>query len=50
MGKKANPKVAIDAKNHMENHIILSVSVLPCMTVSILCINFAPDSVHSQSL
>jgi len=45
MGKKANPKVAIDAKNHMENHSFLSGSVFPCMIVSILCINLVPDSV-----
>jgi hypothetical protein len=40
MGKNAAPKVAIDAKNHMENHTLLSVSVLPCIIVSILCVNF----------
>ena len=44
MGKKAKPKVAIDAKNHMENHIFLSGSVFTCMIVSILCINFVSDS------
>jgi glycosyltransferase involved in cell wall biosynthesis len=44
MGKKAKPKVAIDAKNHMENHIFLSGSVFPCMIVSILRINLVPDS------
>ena len=33
MGKNAVPKVAIDAKNHMENHIVRSVSVLVCMIV-----------------
>jgi hypothetical protein len=40
MGKKANPKVAIDAKNHMENHIFLSGSVFPSMAVSILSISY----------
>src|SRR4030042_1301928 len=45
MGKKANPKVAIDAKNHIENHSFLFGSVFPCMIVSILCINLVPDSV-----
>ena len=39
MGKKAIPKVAIDAKNHMENHNVWSVSVLPNIFVSSLYIN-----------
>jgi hypothetical protein len=34
----------------MENHIFRSVSVLPCIIVSVLGINFVPVSVHSQSL
>jgi hypothetical protein len=53
MGKKANPKVTIDAKNHIENHIILSVSVLLGILVpfyaSILAL-IVPDKIHSQSL
>lgn len=39
MGKKASPKLAIDAKNHMENHNVRSDSVLPNIFVSILYIN-----------
>jgi hypothetical protein len=50
MGKNATPKVAIDAKNHMENHIFLSVSILTCVVISVQRVNVVPDSVHSQSL
>jgi hypothetical protein len=35
MGKKANPKVTIAPKNHMENHIFLSAPILLCEAVSI---------------
>ena len=50
MGKNARPKVAIEAKNHMENHSFLSASIFTCMVISVLCLDLVPDSVHSQSL
>jgi hypothetical protein len=53
MGKNATPKVAMDAKNHMENHVTLSVSVVPCMVVSVCASFFLKpmlDKTDSQTL
>jgi len=40
MGKKAAPKLAMEAKNHMENHVTFSFSAGLGMVVSIGCVNF----------
>lgn len=39
MGKKATPKVAIEAKNHMENHVTFSLFGVLSMVISILTVN-----------
>ena len=40
MGKKAAPKLAMEAKNHMENHVIFSFFGVLGMVVSIFGVNF----------
>jgi hypothetical protein len=40
MGKNVTPNVAIEAKNHMENQVALSVFVLPHMVLSNLPGNY----------
>jgi len=39
MGKNATPKVATEAKNHMENQVTLSVFVISSMVISNLTVN-----------